>query len=173
MAYPGRGKKRKRSSKWTQDIPLKEIPAEKVAEAHYSKLFAKTKKLVGNKTTFANDLNREAKKLFQHKFAGVFMSDRIPENLSTRTPYAIINLDDSTQPGSHWIAVAFRSPRALLVYDSYGHINRMPEMIRRLYPRSVTTDSDVEQGRSETNCGARTLAWLLMEYGFPKESPLI
>ena len=98
------------------------------------------------------------------------MSDEIPSTLSQRRPYAIVNLDNSTEPGSHWIAVSHVGPRKLLVYDSFGARHTIPSCIMKLYPRSIATDPDAEQGLKETNCGARAMAWLLMDAIFPNES---
>lgn len=169
MARRGQKRKQTHHHKRTQEGHAR-------ANFHYQHLLRITKTMVGNKTTFGTDLNRTARQLFGKRFAGVFMSDKIPAHLQMANPrYAIINLDDSTEPGSHWIAVARTSwvTKKLLVHDSYGRINQVPPMIMRLYPRSVVTDPDVEQGLRETNCGARALAWLLMMEIFPEEAPLI
>ena len=88
------------------------------------------------------------------------MADEIPSTISSSRPYAIINLDPP--PGTHWIAVAWVAPQSLLVYDSFGSIHPVPKALLQLYPKSRTTDPDVEQGLDETNCGARALAWLML-----------
>ena len=128
---------------------------------------------LSNKTTFGSQLKKYGRRVFQMKFHGVYMSDQIPRNLSRRRPYAIINLDKSNQPGSHWIAVAYRGPKKLWVYDSFGDLNEPPSQLMTLYPRSVLTDPDAEQSLTETNCGARAMAWLMLVECFPRQALLI
>lgn len=116
---------------------------------------------VSNETTTDVQLLQFARKAFpKKKFHGVYMANEIPGNISAARPYAIINLDPP--PGSHWIAVAWLGPQSLLVYDSFGALHTVPEALLRLYPKSTTTDPDIEQGLRETNCGARALAWLML-----------
>lgn len=51
-------------------------------------------------------------------FIGVFSRNRIPLNNSTPAGY-IVNLDDFSEPGSHWIAI-FITDKCFNVFDSYG-----------------------------------------------------
>lgn len=140
---------------------------------HYRKFLRVAVKALSNKTTFGIQLQKYGRKIFGLKFHGVYMSDQIPRNLSRHRPYAIVNLDKSTGPGSHWIAVAYRGAKKLWVYDSFGDLNKPPPQIKRLYPRSVLTDPDAEQSILETNCGARAMAWLMVVECFPREALLI
>lgn len=117
--------------------------------------------MVGKKVTFGDDLKRAGVKLFGKKFAGIFPSDMIPR-LTKQQPYAILNLDSSNEPGSHWIAVAFEKDK-IWVYDSFGRPTReiIPSLIDEYgIENLLMVDDDAEQHISEDDCGARCLAWL-------------
>lgn len=126
--------------------------------------------LTGDETTYLNELLGVGKKLFGVKFKGVFPSDKIPK-LNDLSPYAILNLDRSKEPGSHWVAIAKNDKDDItLLYDSFGREGN--KIIKSLNysgnGRIVNTDLDAEQKVKETNCGARCLAWLVVcdMYGF-------
>lgn len=141
---------------------------EKTAHNKYDAILRSVKKLVGGKTTYLQQLAKAGTKLFGAKFHGVYPSDKIPK-LSNRTPYAILNLDKSYQTGSHWIAIA-TSNNNIIVYDSFGRSNKniIPALGRGfINGRVIDTDRDVEQDIMATDCGARSLAWLVFfdKYG--------
>jgi hypothetical protein len=138
---------------------------EREAESLYLTFLEKTEALVGSRTTFASDLLKAGKLLFGRKFMGVFASDKQP-TLTKTTPYAILNLDKTNEPGSHWIAVAWTS-QGTMVYDSFG---RHTDEIIKIKGVSMDTDHDPEQDIVETNCGARSLAWLMI---FDKLGPKV
>jgi hypothetical protein len=117
---------------------------------------------VGNKTTFQKDLHNYGKKVLGHKFQGVFSSDKIPK-LSKQQPYAILNLDGSDEPGSHWVSVA-KQGKHVIVYDSFGRKTKkiLPSMLKSGNGLILDTQYDSEQNIKETNCGARSLAWLML-----------
>ena len=121
-----------------------------------------------HKTTTTNsyELNTIGKKIFGNRFVGVFASDEIP-NLH-KGQSAIINIDDSSEPGSHWIAVINHQDIGIVVYDSFGRVARViiPSIIQR-YPHAIDTEHDAEQDLGkhiETNCGQRSLAFLKLAY---------
>lgn len=146
--------------------------------------------LLGKKTTWAKDLNRVGLNLFGKNFTGAHSSDTIPKLgvqegavvldpsrtgalRSVRTInsninkfsrlYAIANLDDSTMPGSHWIALAFDvNTGNVWVYDSFGRKTSeiMPDLIKEYGRKLKMVDDDAEQLQSEDDCGARSMAWL-------------
>ena len=85
---------------------------EAAAERIYNQiLHKKIEPMVGKYSTYLSDLTKAGNRIFGVKFRGVFPSDRIPR-LNDLTPYAILNLDNSKQSGSHWIAIA------IFVYSS-------------------------------------------------------
>lgn len=128
---------------------------------------------VGNGITNDEELFDAARPLFGHHFAGVFPVDQLPETLGPHSrdkrhpTYAILNLSRTPEllngeSGTHWIAVAYLAPQALLVYDSFGKLHDVPVEIAERYPESVTTNVSPDQHNQERNCGARALAWLML-----------
>jgi hypothetical protein len=139
----------------------KEVEAEKLYN-HY--LINKVYPLIGDKSTYLGELEGSGKKLLKVKFKGVFPSDKIPK-LNDLTPYCILNLDKSTESGSHWIALAkLEDSNNCVIYDSFGRDYKeiIPNLNLSGNGRIINTDKDQEQEISETDCGARCLAWLLV-----------
>ena len=134
---------------------------EKTAHKKYDNILSSVKKLVGGKTTYLQQLDKAGTQLFGSKFHGVYPSDKIP-TLNNRTPYAILNLDKSNQSGSHWIAVA-KSGKNIIAYDSFGRSNKhiIPALGRGFDGTVIDTDRDVEHDILATDCGARSLGWLV------------
>ena len=118
--------------------------------------------LVGNKTTYQNELDKIGKLLLNNKFSGVYASDNIPK-LDSNKKYAILNLDKSNEAGSHWVAVA-KHNNNLYIYDSFGrpHTKIIPSLSKSGNGKILNTELDKEQEEIETNCGARCLSWLLL-----------
>lgn len=138
---------------------MKEKDAEKLYHYYLNK---KVYPLVGDKTTYLSQLLGAGKKIFGVKFKGVFPSDKIPK-LNDLSPYCVLNLDHSGEPGSHWIALA-KMGDDTLVYDSFGRNYKriIPNLDYSQNGTIVNTDADVEQGILETDCGARCLAFLMV-----------
>jgi hypothetical protein len=151
---------------------MKKTQKEKGVERAYDSILTQIiEPLTGRKTTYLTELNGIGRKLFGVKFKGVFPSDHIPR-LNDLTPYAILNLDTSLQPGSHWVSIA-KHPKKdqTLLYDSFArkgsHI--IPALQFSGNGRLINADrKDREQALSEENCGARALAWLVIveKYGW-------
>lgn len=140
----------------------------KDAETMYKSILKKVvEPLTGDKTTYLQELNGIGKKLLGVKFRGVYPSDKIPR-LNDLTPYCILNLDKSTERGSHWVALAKHGDNSIL-YDSFGRNDKkiIPALRYSGNGRIINTEDDSEQHVLETNCGARCLAFLIFfdEYG--------
>ena len=124
----------------------------------------------GDKSTYLNDLNRVGRKLLGVKFKGVYPSDKIPK-LHDLSPYCILNLDTSKESGSHWIALG-KIPKTndSIVYDSFGRNSKqiIPKLQYSGNGRIINADDDAEQKILETDCGARSLAFLVVldKYGY-------
>ncbi len=139
-------------------------------------------KLVGDKTTYDSQLADAGRYLFGIKFKGVFPSDKIPR-LNDLKSYAILNLDKSTEGGSHWIAIAkvpcksrdTSGENTLMIYDSFGWSHRkiIPSLNLSGNGRIKNTDLDSEQDVLETNCGARCLAWLAVFDNFGADAAIL
>ena len=137
---------------------------EKQAVDLYNQYLKQVYSLVGNKSTYLSELEGVGKKLLKVKFKGVFPSDKIPK-LNDLSPYCILNLDKSTQSGSHWISLAkFENKNDSLVYDSFGRDFKeiIPDLNLTGNGRIINTDRDAEQKVEETDCGARCIAWLMV-----------
>ncbi len=129
----------------------------------YNKVLEQMKKTLGNDSTYSDTLDKVSRKQLGKKFHGVYPSDRIPQ-LTGIKPYAIINTDKSTSPGSHWIGVGYNDDDDYyMIYDSFGRkTNKIMPGFRASFNGTVlATDSDAEQRMKENNCGQRALAWLI------------
>jgi hypothetical protein len=132
---------------------------------HIEKLFQGKAGINGDEATYMNDLTSIAKKLLGDKYKSTTTSDAIPFLTDTK-PYCIVNLDNSHQGGSHWIAISkYPKKDRYLVYDSFGRKTHkiLPSALNKFGRGSVVdTDHDKEQNISETNCGQRSLAFLIL-----------
>ena len=140
-------------------MPSKKDTAEKLYNTILKSI---VEPIVGNRTTYSSALHKAGRELLGNKFVGVFPSDRIPK-LTKTSPYCILNLDSSDGPGSHWIALAYSGDKSM-VYDSFGrkHIKIIPTLKSSGNGVVIDTDRDPEQDIAETNCGARSISWLLL-----------
>lgn len=144
---------------------------EKRAHKIYDDVRKVIEKVLGNKTTFGDDLDRIGSRLFSSDWHGVWASDQVPSLSDGQL--AILNLDKSHEPGSHWIAVA-RDGDDMVVYDSFGRKSR--KIIRSLFGKGldiIDSDYDSEQRIVETNCGARSMAWLVVYKLWGREMALL
>lgn len=101
-------------------------------------------------TTANKELQELGKAFLGKKFKGVFSSDTVPK----KPGYYIVNLDPAGKPGSHWVGL-FRRQSGDIVYDSFGRKDLLPF-------KAKYTERDPEQLKVSTNCGARSLAWLIL-----------
>lgn len=150
-------------------MPRHKSREERMIEKEYQKVLKYMQQRLGNEVTFNTDLEKTGLKYLGGKFKGVFPSDKIPK-LDNLKPYAILNLDNSSKPGSHWIGVAYDDKTDnVLVYDSFGRKSSkiIPNIYNAFGGRVVDTDYDKEQRIKEDNCGQRSLAWLIIrdKYG--------
>jgi hypothetical protein len=146
---------------------------EKKAEKIYNRLLKdKIYPLVGDKITYGSDLDIIGKKLFGSLFAGVFSSDKII-TLSKNKRYVIYNLDKSYEGGSHWIACAYEK-NDIICYDSFGRkANKIIPSLTNSTGKVLNTDLDAEQKIEQTDCGARSLAWLLFFHNHGKKNAML
>lgn len=116
------------------------------------------KKLLGDATTYSDDLERVGKKLFKKRFRGVFSSDKIP--ILKKNEYIIINNEPSNKSGEHWLLAIKTNNNKIFLYDSFGraHYKILPELNQSGNGIVLETENDPEQKVLETNCGQRCLA---------------
>lgn len=91
-------------------------------------------------------------------FQGVYSRDTLP--VLQENTCVIVNTDDSSQPGTHWLALFVNDKRELEFYDSYG---KPPEF----YNVNTTSYSDVQwnskmfQSPTSNVCGQYCIYFLL------------
>ena len=144
---------------------MKEAEAEKIFKHKINDV----KNMMGKKgVTYLDELNSAGFKFFKVKFKGCFASDKIP-NLNDLAPYAIINVDKTDMPGSHWVAIAKTPNDNLMVFDSFGRKTNelIPDMKKSGNGKIIDTDYDANQNIKQYDCGMRCIAWLYMfdKYG--------
>ena len=136
---------------------------EKYSEMIYNKVLNEIViPITGKDETYSQQLNDISKTLLKDKFKGVFASDQIP-TLTVLKPYAIINVDKSNQPGSHWLAMV-RVRNKSYVYDSFGRdVKKLIPSINKSIKNIHNIDTkDAEQKISQNSCGARCIAFILL-----------
>ena len=134
------------------------------AELIYKKYLKDIYNLIGDRTTYLNQILGAGRKLFGVKFKGVFPSDKIPK-LNDLSPYCILNLDKSSESGSHWVALSkIPNTNDSILYDSFGRNYKkiIPALNYSGNGRIINSDFDAEQKILETDCGARCLAFLMV-----------
>ena len=165
-----RGSKKKKVKKEVLEKKVvrkdpKRAEKEAVAMEMYETALKEFERRLGDSTTYSDDLQKIGEEyLGKNNFVGVLCSDQL--DIAERAAregicYSICNLDTTAQPGSHWVGLFATSDKGLLVYDSFGRCHR------KILPFGSAmvlenTDMDKEQRDSEKNCGARTLAWLMV-----------
>lgn len=147
-----------------------------MTEERANKIYNQVLKLVeaklSNTTTYQRDLLNFGKRVFGDKFVGVHASNEIPK--LKEGDYAILNLDKSSEPGSHWIAVAMKNNNTH-VYDSFGRDSKkiIPSVFKSGNGKILDADDDAEQEDSELNCGARSISFLLVFHIWGKDVAML
>ena len=68
------------------------------------------------------------KKAMGPNFVGVFPSDQLPEPTKQKPFGMVVNLDPSTKPGSHWVAIYVSEFNVSEYFDSYGFPPQIPSI---------------------------------------------
>jgi len=137
-------------------------------EKIYNQLLKNIQNKYGSKTTYSDFLLKLGKKYFGNKFSGVYPSDKIP-NMKNNT-YAIVNLDNSHEPGSHWVGIV-KNKSGYLVYDSFGRKthNILPSLEKKGMP-IIDTEDDAEQLKSQEDCGQRSITALMIYHKYGQKA---
>lgn len=135
----------------------------------YKKILKFVESKLGVDSTTNFELDKFAKKSGMSKYVGTFSSDQIPEMEDGES--CIVNLDDSSKGGSHWVAL-YKDGDNLIVYDSFGRSSK--KILKSVHHsgngKVKDTDYDVEQKDEEDNCGQRSLSALIYCYKYgPKK----
>lgn len=103
---------------------------------------------------------RIAKKLKIPHFRGVFMRDQLKKLKPHRKECAIVNLDSSSGPGTHWVAYSRHGNRTLY-YNSFGDVTPPRELTLYLAGSSIKYNYDAEQTYDTVVCGHLCLIFLI------------
>lgn len=123
------------------------------------------------------DLIDAASALAIKNFRGVFMRDQLPKQ-PKRVETGIINLDNSSGEGTHWVAYAI-DPRGIVYFDSYG-LAPPREFMRYITTRNHSvpifySTLPTQQLNDPPICGREVLNVLaeisLKSFGFPPRKP--
>lgn len=109
-----------------------------------------------------NDINTFAKKNLP-TFKGTFMRNNLP-NKCRKNESAIINLDDMTGPGTHWVAY-LKKNNEVYYFDSFGNLPPPVELIKYLGSDShIYYNFKRYQNYGSVNCGQLSLKFLYNLY---------
>ena len=88
-------------------------------------------------------------------FLGVYALDKVPVRAITSYPYTvIINTDDSTQPGSHWVAIHKDIMQRGYYFDSFGFPPKLDDLLATMDSCADWTYNSFRlQSYASTVCG--------------------
>lgn len=104
------------------------------------------------------DLLEFSKKLKIPHFRGVFMKNMLPKRPHYRER-AIVNLDNSTGPGTHWVAYK-KLGNDVIYFDSFGDLQPPLELMIYLNVNKVKYNYIKYQNFDTFNCGHLCLQFL-------------
>lgn len=110
------------------------------------------------------DLENFAIKMKIPHFRGVYMRDTLPVLGPRRYEAAIINLDSSSGPGTHWVAYR-KNDGEVTYYDSFGNLPPPVELVRYLLcgkkaSKNIYYTYDRQQDFGSVWCGHLCLKFL-------------
>ena len=91
-------------------------------------------------------------------FRGVFMTDELPKKPWVNES-AVVNMDDSTGPGTHWTCYRKRGKR-VSYFDSYGDLPPPEELVQYFKGCEIKYNYDRVQKFGTFNCGHLCLKFL-------------
>ena len=121
--------------------------------------------MLGDQTTNDHQLIEAGEKLLGPNFAGVFGCDNLPR-LTRPLTYLVANTDPHDGPGTHWVAMCIEHG-VLFFYDSFGRpaATLMPTVVEYATANRlmlVGSRNSPEQAKEQKDCGARSIAWLML-----------
>lgn len=91
-------------------------------------------------------------------FRGVYMRDTLPKK-PRRIECAILNLDTSDNPGTHWVAYV-KLNNYCEYFDSFGNLRPPLELTHYLNGFSIIYNYDKFQSYNSVNCGHLCIKFL-------------
>ena len=113
--------------------------------------------ILGSSTTDNVQLAKVGIYLFGKRFRGVFPSDEMPTLQNNEM--CIINTDNKS--GVHWIA-CYKYKNKTYVYDSYDRNVKSLSKFWKHKHNWVNANKDRDQSYGESDCGQRSLAYLIL-----------
>ncbi|MDH3324123.1 MAG: hypothetical protein OEL89_00630 [Candidatus Peregrinibacteria bacterium] len=111
---------------------------ERKANKLYNLCLVKLQKMIGSGVTYNTQIDEICKKLFGSKFKGCLARDEYKR--CRDEGYYVVNLDNSNEPGEHWVGIVIQSKKRPLIYDSFGR-----SMTKYFGKNNELTQKDVEQ----------------------------
>ena len=90
-------------------------------------------------------------KVTQKLFKGVYAADEVPDDIK-KSCFVIVNMDPSTEAGSHWVAMMVNPGRRSEYFDSFGLPVPYPRFERILGGRYIMSKEQL-QASYTTTCG--------------------
>jgi hypothetical protein len=92
-------------------------------------------------------------------FRGVFMRDALPNKVNLNET-GIVNLDESKNLGSHWVAYYYNKDKNLKFYfDSFGDLSP-PQELKLYLGCSIKYNTNRYQNFKQQICGHLCILWL-------------
>lgn len=101
-------------------------------------------------------------------FRDVFMRDALPKGKPRYSESGVVNIDDSSNPGTHWVAYK-KTGNRVQYYDSFGDLSPPIELV--IYLRRGNAGVNIEynydryQSFDSFRCGHLCLEFLLANDG--------
>ena len=130
----------------------------------YAAAYRRAERLLGSERTFSSQLERVGGRMFGRHWGGIHARDTLPTVARTGRRGMIVNTDDSTGNGVHWIAVLDDGERAMS--DSLGRVGRNQRRELDAIAQPLWSDDDAEQRMAENTCGPRSLAAVAVGLAF-------
>lgn len=104
------------------------------------------------------ELEYLAKILNIENFRGVFMIDSLPK-YPKKHETAIVNLQTSSEPGSHWVCYA-KKDNLVKYFDSFGNLKPPPQLLEYFKGSEIIYNRRRYQKWNTPICGHLCLAYL-------------
>lgn len=97
-------------------------------------------------------------------FIGTFPCDMLPESINQKVFGLVVNTEDHTQPGGHWLAIYTSSPVGAIEYfDSYGmkpSNDKIVDFLENTCNKFIQYSIKRVQGLFSTSCGQHCVYFL-------------
>lgn len=103
------------------------------------------------------DINNFGKKYLPY-FRGVFMRDNLPKGKIWDYECGIINLDNKSGPGTHWVAY-YKNLKNIKYFDSVGNLHPPIEVVKYLGNKLIYNYNRYQKFNTY-NCGHLCLTFL-------------